>query len=238
MAEPNVHATAASEPTAPARAPRWLAQTLSSSIGRKLVMAVTGLGLIGFLATHLAGNLLLYSDAEGLAYDEYERALTRNPALLFVAELALFALFATHVVCALRLAMANREARSGRYVVRASRGEKTVGSSSMLVTGLVVLVFLVIHLLDFRIAKLSVEGEHSMAAMVRARLSEPLGAGIYLLAMVALGIHLSHAFHSALHTLGVTHPRVKALLVRASWTIAIVLATGFASFPVYFLLAR
>ena len=74
--------------------------------------------------------------------------------------------------------------------------------------------------------------------MVRERLSEPLGAGIYLLAMVALGIHLSHAFHSALHTLGVTHPRIKPLLVRASWTIALVLAVGFASFPIYFLLAR
>src|SRR5215211_153177 len=147
----------------------WLGKTLSSSIGKKLVMALSGLALIGFLITHLSGNLLIYRGESGEAFDAYEHMLSSNP-LLPVAEIALLALFVVHVALAFRLSMQNRESRRQRYAVRASRGEKTLASASMLTTGLVVLFFLVIHLWDFRIGKTSAQDGYSMAEMVRARL--------------------------------------------------------------------
>jgi succinate dehydrogenase / fumarate reductase cytochrome b subunit len=215
----------------------WLGKTLSSSIGKKLVMALTGLGLIGFLIVHLSGNLLIYSAEQGKAFDAYEQTLSANP-LLIVAEIGLLALFAVHVYFALRVSLQNREARRERYLVRASLGAKTLGSATTLLTGVVLLVFLVIHLWDFRIAKISEDEGYSMAALVRARLGQPVGAGVYLLSMIALGLHLSHGFQSALHTLGLKHPRINPVIGKVSLGLAVVLALGFASFPIYFFLTR
>lgn len=215
----------------------WLGRTLSSSIGKKLVMALSGLALIGFLITHLSGNLLIYRGETGEAFDAYEHMLSSNP-LLPVAEIALLALFVVHVALAFRLSMQNRESRRDRYAVRASRGAKTLASASMLTTGLVILFFLVIHLWDFRIGKTSAAEGYSMAAMVRARLQTPAGAGIYALSMIALGLHLSHAFRSAVHTLGLKHPRIDPVIGRLSIGIAVLLALGFASFPIFFFLTR
>jgi succinate dehydrogenase / fumarate reductase, cytochrome b subunit len=215
----------------------WIGKTLSSSIGKKYVMALSGLALIGFLVVHLAGNLQLYLDPQGLAFDEYERMLSANP-LLIVAEIGLFALFAIHVFYALKLSVQNREARRERYAIRATRGERTIASASTLITGVALLVFLVIHVWDFRIAKMSAEEGFSLAGIVRARLERPVGAGIYLLSMIALALHLSHGFQSAFHTLGLKHPRVNPLIQKVSIGLAILLALGFASFPIYFLFTR
>jgi succinate dehydrogenase / fumarate reductase cytochrome b subunit len=104
----------------------------------------------------------------------------------------------------------------------------------MLITGLVIAGFLVIHLLDFRIAKIG-KDEYSMAAMVRERLSSGLGAGVYMVAMLALCLHLRHAFQSALQTLGLNHPRWTPLVQKISIALALFLALGFASIPMYFL---
>lgn len=211
----------------------WLQKLLGSSLGKKLVMALTGLLLLGFLLAHLAGNLLLYADQDGKAFDGYEHALSSN-ALLPLAELGLGALFLVHIVQALRVSAENRGARKSGYALDPGHGGRTLGSSTMLITGGVVLVFLVLHLIDFRVGKLSQE-EYSMAGMVRSKLGTPLGAGVYLLGMVALGIHLSHGFQSALQTLGVSHPRYTPLARRLCVALAILIALGFASFPIFFL---
>jgi succinate dehydrogenase / fumarate reductase, cytochrome b subunit len=215
----------------------WLGKTLSSSIGKKYVMALTGLALVGFLVAHLSGNLLIYRGEGGEAFDAYESMLSSNP-LLPIAEIGLLALFVIHIVLAFRLSMQNRESRRDRYAVRASRGEKTLASASMLATGIVILFFLVIHVWDFRIGKMSANEGYSMAAMVKARLQTPVGAGIYGLSMIALGLHVSHAFGSAFHTLGLKHPRFNPVIGRLSVALAVLLALGFASFPIYFFLTR
>jgi succinate dehydrogenase / fumarate reductase cytochrome b subunit len=213
---------------------RWLRLVLSSSIGKKVVMAVSGLLLIGFLIAHLAGNLLIYSGAESKAFDEYAEKLDKNP-LLPLAEIGLFLLFAVHIALALRVTNENRQARRQPYAVRSTMGERTLASASMIVTGVVVLIFLVVHILDFRIGKYSVDsGAGSLALLVKRRLREPLAAAIYLVGITALGIHLRHAFRSGLQTLGVNHPKLNPLLVRLGWAIAILLGIGFASFPIFF----
>jgi succinate dehydrogenase / fumarate reductase, cytochrome b subunit len=174
----------------------WLRRTLASSLGKKYVMAVSGLLLVGFLVVHLSGNLLLYFGRDGGSFDAYAAALDSNP-LLPIAEIGLALLFVVHIATALRVSFENREARSQGYAVRASMGRRTLASTSMLVTGLVILVFLVVHIYDFRVGKLLVEPSTSLAGLVRKRFATPLGLGIYLVGVAAVAVHLRHAFRSA-----------------------------------------
>lgn len=215
----------------------WLRRTFDSSLGKKYLVAATGIALVGFLVVHLSGNLTIYADRSGETFDKYAHTLDSNP-LLPIAEVLLGILFVAHIAFALRSNVRNREARAQGYAVRASLGRKNLSSVSMVVTGLVVLVFLLIHLYDFRVGRLLAPKETSLASLVRDRLSTPLGAGVYLLGVGALSIHLRHAFRSAFQSLGVNHPRVNPLLERLTWAVAILFGLGFASFPIYFMATR
>lgn len=211
----------------------WIGRFLTSSIGKKTFMALTGLSLVGFLVVHLAGNLTLYSSNE--AFNEYAHKLESLGLLLNLAEVGLLGLFVVHIGIALRLSRENASARPQAYQVRNSMGRKTIASSSMMITGLIVAVFLVIHVIDFRVAKLGGNID-DLALAVRARLGTPLGAMIYLGGVIALGIHLSHAIQSALQTLGANHPKWTPILTGVGRGLAAVLTLGFASFPVILLL--
>jgi len=213
----------------------WVGRFLSSSIGKKAAMALTGLGLVGFLVVHLLGNLTLYADDTGEAFNHYAETLEANP-FLPVAEIGLALLFAAHIALAVRVTAENREARRQGYRLRASMGERTLASATMIVTGVIVLVFLVVHVADFRIPKLFGRID-DLAAAVKLRLASPLGAGIYLVGVGALGIHLAHAFKSAFQSLGLNHPRFTPLIARTSVALAVLLFLGFVSFPVVLLAA-
>jgi succinate dehydrogenase / fumarate reductase cytochrome b subunit len=208
----------------------WLGRFLSSSIGKKVVMALTGLGLVGFLIGHLVGNLTLFADDTGEAFNGYAHALESNPALPII-EVGLLVLFIVHIVMALRVSKENRAARTQGYSVRNSMGNKTLGSSSMLITGLIIGVFLVIHIIDFRVPNWTGDID-DLALAVKQRLATPLGAGIYMIGVIAVGIHVSHAFKSAFQSLGLNHPRYTPLIERAGLALAILLFIGFASFPI------
>lgn len=210
-----------------------LGDCLASSLGKKALMALTGLLLVGFLVSHLAGNLTLYADKDGQAFNAYCAKLQSFGPLLLVAELLLALLFCAHIYLGVRLTMENRDARRDGYSIRNSRGKKTLGSSSMFFTGALVLGFLIKHLLDFRFDE-SFHG--GPAAAVRASFHEPVTVAIYVVGMAALGLHLSHAFRSAFQSLGIHHPRLVPLLERIGLALAIVLPVGFASMPLYFCL--
>lgn len=214
----------------------WMRTTLSTSIGKKVVMGLSGAALVGFLAAHLAGNLTIYADKDGRTFDGYAATLESNP-LLPVAEIGLAALFAIHVFFAIRLSIENRRARANRYAVTTGKGKKTIGSTSMIWTGLVVLGFLFLHLWDFRISKEFDGAPASLAEMVRTRLSSGVGATIYLVGVVVLGVHLSHGIRSAFQSIGVRHPTFDGFLTQLGWALTFVFVAGFASFPLYFLLA-
>jgi succinate dehydrogenase / fumarate reductase, cytochrome b subunit len=223
----------------------WLRRTLSSSLGKKYLVALSGFLLAAFLVVHLAENLILFVGGNGAAFNEYAHFLISNP-LLPIAEVALAAAFLVHIAFAIRVTFENRRARKDRYAIASSKGKRTLASSSMIFTGLVVLLFLLVHLYDFRIGKdsagaLATYGRDpelfDLAGMVRHRLSEPLGAALYLVGVAVLGIHLSHAIRSACQTFGVNHPHLNMLIVRGGIALAILLALGFASFPIYFLVS-
>jgi succinate dehydrogenase / fumarate reductase cytochrome b subunit len=123
----------------------------------------------------------------------------------------------------------NREARPQRYKDLAPKGNRTFASMTMAITGIVVLVFLVIHIIDFRMADFSEKG---LAALVVERLSSPAGGAIYFISMAFLGVHLWHAFQSAMQTLGLRHPAYAPTILTLGRALAVALAVLFASFPV------
>ena len=210
----------------------WLQRTFTSSVGRKVLLGLSGFGLIGFLIGHLAGNLTFYADDTGEAFDSYAHALESNP-LLPVVEIALLALFVFHIGLAIKMQMENRAARGTQYVARGDHGQKTPASSSMLFTGIATLGFLVLHLTDFRFAK---EEGQSLAAMMRDVLSSPLHASAYIAFVCLLTVHLAHGFQSAFQSIGASHPRYSPLIRKASVGLAVLLGLGFVSFPVIILL--
>ena len=199
------------------------------------MVALTGLLLVGFLIEHLYGNLKLtpfFGTNDGRAFEEYRDELHSWGWLLQVAEVGLFSLFLAHAFLALRLTLENREARDRGYVVRNDRGARTLGSSSMFVTGALLLAFLVKHVTDFRF-----DGAYQEAPgeTVAAILSRPLDGCLYLVAMLVLGVHLSHGLQSAFQSMGFGHPKWSPLIRAAGRGLALVFALGFALIPLYFL---
>ena len=220
----------------------WLLRALSTSIGQKFVMGITGLLLCGFLVAHLGGNLFLFVGEE--AYSNYAEALHKQEALLKVAEAGLVLLFVLHVALAVITSRANRKARTTSYAVSESKqGVQVIpgGTSSwMFATGAVVLGFLILHLVDFTWeARPDIEysvatdsGSQVRTAYQKARaiLSNPISWPIYLIGCIALGLHLSHGFGSAFQSLGLNHPRYKSMIRTASMAFAWGIGVGFASF--------
>lgn len=203
---------------------------LESSIGRKIAVALAGLFLCVFLAAHLAGNLLLFAGAG--PFNRYAKTLEHNP-LLPVAEIGLAVLFLLHFALSVRARLANRAARPVGYQICAGKGARTPGSRTMAVTGTLVLAFLIVHLKTFRFAPEAVR-EADLYRLVTTAFADPLYSGFYVLALAAIGLHLSHGVQSAFQTLGVNHPRYTPALKRIGLAFAALIAFGFASMPAYF----
>ena len=191
-------------------------------------MSLSGAGLMGFVLVHLLGNLTLFVDPTGEAFDKYAFTLESSPLLPF-AEIGLAVLFAVHIALGVRVALDNREARPVRYKDLEAHGQRTLSSTTMIVTGLLILIFLVVHLWDFRLAERDRAG---LAAMVVHRLSRPLAALLYVVGVAALGIHLWHAFQSAFQSLGLNHPQYRPLIRKTGRAFAVVIALGFVAFPI------
>jgi len=213
----------------------WLGRFLSSSLGRKYVMAVSGLALVLFLIAHLAGNLTLFVGND--LFNAYAKALESNP-LLPLAEAGLAAVFLVHIALAVLLITKNRAARRDKYRSDLGKGGKTLASATMSITGPIVLVFLLIHLYDFRISRMFVDEGYDLAVAVRARLASPLGATIYIFGLLALGTHLWHGFQSAFQTLGLGHPRWRQVVLWTGRVLTLLLFLGFVSFPFWLFALR
>ncbi len=216
----------------------WLLTALSSSIGKKLVMAITGLLLCGFLVVHLAGNFLLYVGSD--AYNHYAHALHEQKAALFVAEVGLLLLFLAHLYLAIATARQNRTARRVEYAMKESKlPSRTLAGpvapeNWMFVTGAIVLGFVLVHLADFRfeLRNRGAEDELPHAKAVRL-LQDSVSGPVYVVGCIFLGLHLGHGVASSFQTLGLNHPRYNQLLRCFGILFAIVIALGFISFPIW-----
>ena len=217
----------------------WLKAFLCSSIGRKYLMGATGLFLCLFLVVHLIGNLLLYVGEE--TYNEYAHKLHSNPEFLVAAEVLLYAAFAIHIAYGIWLQFQNREARSKRYAfVQSKRQDRVLSQAvptpdrTMFLTGLVVLLFLAVHLSDFKFEIGWREALASAEPFAKARVivSNLTRGLIYFVGSVVLGIHVSHGLQSSCQSLGWNHPKYTPTIRCLSVLFGLIVAIGFGSFPV------
>ena len=206
-----------------------------STIGKKVVMGVTGLIGLGFVIGHMAGNLQAFSGAEKL--DAYG-ALLHGPLheLLLVARVVLIAAVLLHITAAYQLTMISRAARPVEYAARKPQ-VSTLASKTLKWGGVLLLVFLVFHILHFTIGAVH-------PAFVDGKVYQNLATGFavkwvaafYLVAMLALGMHLYHGAWSSMRTLGLAKQSAHPLRRYLPVALAIVISLGFAVIPLAFLL--
>jgi len=206
----------------------WITQTFGSSVGKKLLMAVTGLGFIGFLTAHLAGNLSIYAGRD--AFNNYALHLHSLGPLLTVFELGLLALAAVHVFTGLLLFYQNWQARPKRYQVYKSSGGRTIGSATMPYTGFLILLFVIFHLSNFSFVDKTTT---TIFDIVAGSFQNPVYVAIYVAAMIVVALHVSHGFWSLFQTLGANHPKYMPIITGAGLVVSIVFGVGFGFIPLY-----
>ncbi len=217
----------------------WVLTALKSSVGRKLIMACTGLLLCGFLVVHLAGNVLMYVGPD--AYNTYAHTLHSQEWFVRTAEIGLLLLFVIHIWLAIAGTLENKAARPQPYRMRQSKipGRKIPNQISpenrMLFSGVIVLAFLLIHLGDFALNFTMPEKVAGLEPFDKAMvvLRTPFSFVAYLIGVTLLGWHLSHGVTSMFQTLGLRHPKYDPITQNIGPVFAIVIALGFASFPIY-----
>lgn len=207
---------------------RHVASILWSSIGKKLLMALTGLCFCVFLITHLFGNLMIYSGKESFnAYSERLQSL--GPIIRFV-EFGLLFFAVIHVVTGAVLFLKNLKTRPVRYVVNKRAGGRTIGSATMPYTGFLLLIFVIFHLLNFHFAD---KTQTTIYQIVSITFTTPEYIAIYIAAMIVTAIHISHGFWSAFQTIGANHPTYMPAIRLISILFSIFLGIGFGSIPIY-----
>ncbi len=210
----------------------WFFRTLSTSVGKKQLMAVTGLLFLLFLTTHLLGNLSIYGGPPAfVAYAEHLHALGK---LLVAAEVGMAAALLIHVITALILFVENRRARPVKYAVDKSGGGRTFSSMTMPYTGLLILGFIMVHLATFshHIVDQTTRNIFQIAVAV---FSNKALLAIYLAAMIIVAFHVRHGLWSAFQTVGANHPKYMPFIQKLSIVFAIIVGIGFFSLPLVIL---
>ena len=205
-------------------------RAFGSSVGTKIVIGLTGLALFLYLITHIAGNLLVFLGPA--IFNEYSHALLSNP-LIPVIEIGLVLIFIIHVFKTVRMFLSNQQARPVRYVRKKSAGRpsrKSLASTTMILSGLWLLVFVIIHVRQFKYGTEYVTRQTGIRDLYRLEMenfANPLLVTFYVLSMLIVGSHLWHGISSAFQSLGANDPKWTPRLLAAGKAIAILLAGGF-----------
>ena len=214
-----------------------------STIGSKVILAITGIGLALFLPIHLAGNLLLLAGAD--TFNRYALKLESIPLLAPVVEVGLLALFVIHVFRAITNYLVNRKARGGGYAVKRWAGgtsRKTWASTTMIVSGLTIGVFVPLHLMQMKFGTFyptTIDGEpaRDLYRLVRELFKEPVVVAFYLFCMVVVGSHVYHGFASAFQSLGVHNKRFAGAILWTGRAFGAAIGVGFFGLPIVVYLA-
>lgn len=212
----------------------------ATSIGKKVVMALTGLFLCTFLIAHLSGNLLLLKNDGGEAFNIYGHFMATSP-IVRVLEIGLVAGFLFHIIYGLSITMKNRAARPTPYKVYKANETSSFYSRFMAWSGITVLIFLVIHLWDFFFQHriLTAPEGQTLYGLVKVKFENPIYSAGYLIAMILLSFHLSHGFQSLFQSLGLQiNQKLGNKFKTAGMFFAIAICAGFAIIPIYFLVAK
>lgn len=232
-----------------------LKKAITSSLGQKFLMALSGIGLIGFVVLHLLGNLALYK-SDGTAFNLYAHSLESYESLLVLAELGLLAVFILHIVTAILLKKGNKAARPVGYKNWKSKGVRpgevnpsNLSSRTMIISGLTLLFFLIVHIRQFKFGPNIAEGYVTQIGgqqiwdlhrVVAEAFSNPINVVFYLVAMVFLGLHLRHGFWSAFQSAGINKKETTRQIQLLGILLTVILSVGFFFIPIwmYFGLSR
>lgn len=207
----------------------WLLRFFSSSIGKKILMAVSGLLLILFLVVHAAGNAAIFFGSH--AFQTYADTLHSLPVVVFIFGLGLLIVLLTHIIIGIQLFLQNRKESTSRYAVSTRVCENTFASSTMPYTGLLLLLFIIIHVFGFGINPTEIE----VSALVKDLLSNFFYGLFYLFSFCVLAVHLSHGFWSMLQTFGVNHPRYNDGIAKLTYVIPGFFLAFFGAIALYFM---
>lgn len=218
-----------------------LSAFFSTTIGKKILVAVSGLFIVFYLLLHLAGNLEIFAGPE--AVNNYAQFLRTMPKLLWAFRIALIAAFVIHIWMTISLSRANLAARPTPYQLKKSR-KANFASRTMVLSGLTLLAFVIYHLAHYTLGLTNPElmeltdhqGRHHVYNMMVMGFSHPVVSGFYILAQILLAFHLSHGVSSAARTLGVSNYHIYERIRQAGMIFAAIIAMLYISIPlaVYF----
>jgi succinate dehydrogenase / fumarate reductase, cytochrome b subunit len=207
----------------------WPIRFISSSIGKKIIMAVSGLFLILFLCTHALGNAAIFAGSH--AFQTYADALHSMPVVVFLFGMGLLFILTLHVGFGVYLFWKNNETGGSRYAVDIQVVEKSFASRTMIYSGAIILVFLVIHVVGFQSKPEGV----LISKLVADYLGSFFYSLFYIFSFCALALHLSHGFWSMLQTFGINHPRYNEAIAKLTLIVPIFFLAFFGAIALYFM---
>lgn len=216
---------------------------LLSTIGKKQMVGVAGLGLSLFVLMHMLGNLLIFVGPQ--AYNEYAHKLT-STKVIYLMEAGLLGIFLLHIVMAIVLVLRNKGAKGSSYAVSPSKNKASFASKTMQFQGIVILLFTVLHLIGFKFGP-SGEGYQAvyhgeqirdLYKLVVETFTQFPPVAFYVVVLLLLGMHLSHGFASSLQTLGLNGEKYDCKVKLAGKVYAVIVTVGFLSTPIYIFLTN
>ncbi|NDU93784.1 succinate dehydrogenase cytochrome b subunit [Spirosoma terrae] len=220
----------------------WVIQTLSSSLGRKVIMSLTGLFLSSFLIVHMAGNLQLFKGDNGRAFNEYTYFMTHNPLIITISYL-LYTSILVHALMAWVLTRHNQASRPVKYAYSKPEANSAWSSRNMGILGTILLLFIIIHMRTFwfemhfgAVPMAEYDGKQykDLYVVVKEAFSQWWYVLLYVICMIAMGYHLSHGFQSGFQTLGIRHKKYTPLIeFIGTYFFAIIVPAIFAAMPIY-----
>lgn len=210
---------------------------IKSTVGRKYIMAITGLVWMLFIIGHMLGNMLILVSSD--LYNAYGHAIVSNKLLLYTTEVVLVLAILTHIITAFSLTIQNFTARDHGYAVM-PKGQKAASmrSRTMILQGSVILAFIILHLISFKygtVYETNVNGTpmRDLHKLVVETFQQPLYVGWYVAALLILMMHLSHGAHSIFQTFGIMDRKLQKKLHGFAWAYAVIVVLGFISQPLY-----
>lgn len=213
----------------------WFNELLTSSIGKKMVMSLTGLFLISFLIVHVAVNGMIFYNDGGKTFTRWAHFMATNPIIRTI-EIFLIIGFLVHIIQSLLLWKQNRDARPVRYFLRKESDSSTWYSRSMALLGTLILLFLVIHTSNFWIPNRTNQFLHGeelpLYEMLLEKFQNPIEVVIYLAGCFSLFWHLLHGFRSSFQSLGLSHIKYNSLIAFTGTIFSITVSFVLAMMPV------
>jgi succinate dehydrogenase / fumarate reductase, cytochrome b subunit len=207
-----------------------------SSIGKKQMVAITGLMMVLFLIGHLSGNMLIYKGPE--AYNGYAAFLKHLGGILWFMRIGMITAVFLHFYFTISLVIQNRKARSVQYASSLHPETRSLSTKLMPISGLILLAYIISHLLDYTFAVSLTNTflygqDFGLYGLVVNSFMNPVRVVWYMIAMLSVGFHLTHAVQSVFQTFGFNHAVYTPVIKKMSVFLGILIAVGFAAIPIY-----